>query len=203
MTRINADYFIDCWKEFSNEFTLKNEGWELAYNNDSAWTNLFLGAKKSSSDSSLIGKHFKGKFQNLRYRTEDGSFDLTMSTANNYKNIPYIAKNNISYFDIEEEKYFPTSYDVIVEIENKHERAWYEMTKLTWVRSPLKVLVTYHNKQDVENKALVESFKTIISQSSFQFKDNPETEYLLIIGDNKEKFLIWEFYKFDNEGQPK
>lgn len=201
MPQINADTFISSWIEFSEQFTLQNPDWLTAYDNSSAWSNIFLGGKKSSSDSSPMGQFFATK-HGLRYRTEDGSFDLALSSSDNYKQIPYIDRNEIYLFDVENQ-FFPTSYDIIVEIENECACAWQEMTKLSWVRCPLKVLVTYNSKSDKENEMLTKSFETIISQSNKKFADNQATEYLLIIGNNKDKKLNWTFYKFDSDGRQK
>ncbi|MBS0646119.1 MAG: hypothetical protein JSR97_05960 [Verrucomicrobia bacterium] len=202
MTRINADIFISSWVEFSQKFTTENLDWLELYESNHCWSEKFLGGKRSSSDNSPIGKFFADKFQGLRYRMEDGSFDLAFSFADNYKKIPYLNRNEISNFDLENQ-FYPSSYDILLEIENECVCAWQEMTKLTWARCPLKVLVTYNNKWSNENEMLAQSFTTIISQSNTDFKDNQETEYLLIIGNNADKKLNWTFYKFDSNGNRK
>lgn len=198
VTRINADIFISSWIDFGQRFTSENMDWLKFYNNDARWSEKFLGGKKSSSVNSPIGKFFANKF-GLRYRTEDGSFDLAFASADNYKQVSYLVRNEIYFFDIEGQ-FYPTSYKVILEHENECARAWQEMTKLTWVRCPLKVLVTYNYKASNENAMLAQSFKTIISQSNKEFKDNSSTEYLLIIGNNIDKKLNWTFYKFNSAG---
>lgn len=199
--RINSDIFISLWNEFSQQFTSENSEWQVLWDSDFLWSKKFLGGKKSSSETSPIGQFFQEKFQDIRYRTEDGSFDLAFSFAPNYAGIPYINRNKIDHFNLDDQ-FYPAAYDIIVEIENGCNYAWHEMTKLTWVRCPLKVLITYNGKWSNENEMLVLSFSTIISQSNKNFKDNLATEYLLLVGnkttDNK---LEWKHFKFDSNGK--
>ncbi len=81
------------------------------------------------------------------------------------------------------------------------------MAKLRWVRSPLKVLITYNchpyntDTWTIENKMLVDTFSNVIHQSNLHFIDNTQTQYLLIIGDNADNKLCWTYYKFNSDGQ--
>ncbi|MBI2729663.1 MAG: hypothetical protein HYX40_02730 [Sphingobacteriales bacterium] len=192
---MDANAFIKIWNEFSIDFEDKNPNWLQAYANDNDWTNLFLGGKKSSSTNSPIGNYFFSKNNKLRYRTEDGSFDIAFSYLENY--------------NLDIDGFYPPMYDVIIEVENQQGRAWQEMTKLIWVRSPLKVLVIYNwhpndkTQWQKENIMLSETFKGIIKQSNQAFAENPSTEYLLIIGNNEKERLNWKHFKFDNAGQRK
>ncbi len=202
---LNAYNFIECWEQFSQDFISKNIDWLTIYNNNSDWTLLFLGGKKSSSEGSPIGNFFQEKFSGLRYRMEDGSFDLAFSLSPNYSRLSYLYNGNIDFFDVD--GFYPIIYDVIIEVENECKCAWQEMTKLTWVRSPLKVLITYNwhpsniEIWQTESKMLTDTFSNIIHQSNQAFKDNPQTEYLLIIGNNANSKLNWAYHKFDSDGK--
>ena len=202
---LNADSFIEGWEQFSQDFISKNLDWLTLYENNTEWSARFLGGKKSCSERSPIGNFFKSKFPELNYRTEDGSFDLVFSFASNYSKLFYLNRNEIACFDAE--GFYPTMYDVIIEVENDCRCSWQEMTKLTWVRSPLKVLITYNwHPSDTliwrtERKMLIDTFSNIIHQSNQTFKDNTQTEYLLIIGNNGDNKLNWTYYKLDSDGQ--
>lgn len=202
---LNADNFIECWEQFCQDFVSENIDWLVLYESSTGWTARFLGGKKSGSKTSPIGNFFQQKFSGLRYRTEDGSFDLSFSLAPNYSQLPHLCKGNISHFDVE--GFFPTHYDAIIEIENEYKRAWQEMIKLTWVRSSLKVLVTYNwplsdkSIWQTQNKVLIDTFSRIIHLSNENFDDNSQTEYLLIIGNNDSRKLNWTYNKFDSKGQ--
>ena len=207
LSMLNADNFIECWELFSQDFISKNSDWLTLYESSADWTTRFLGGKQSGSESSPIGNFFQQKFSRLRYRTEDGSFDLSFSVAPNYSQLPYLYKGNIDHFDIAASDFYPTHYDAIIEIENDCRCAWQEMAKLTWVRSPLKVLITYNwhpsdkSIWQTETKMLTDTFSSIIHQSNLQFKDNTQTEYLLIIGNNANNNLNWTYHKFDSDGE--
>lgn len=207
MKQLTSSEFIKAWEEFSVQFIRENPDWLKAYQHDGTWSPKFLVTKSSNSKISPIGNFLKDKFK-LRYRTEDGSFDIAFSSAENFKNIPYIFKNEIKKFELEDQ-FYPAYYDIIIEVENKFNRAWQEMTKLTWVRCPLKVLVTYNSSDEnesiitLENDMLKESFRTIIDQSNKNFADNVQTEYLLIVGNAKNENLNWNFFQFDSTGKLK
>jgi hypothetical protein len=202
MNRIDAKTFIRAWVEFSKEFTSKNPNWLDSYQSSISWSTLFLGGKKSTEENSPIGNFLKDKFA-LRYRVEDGLFDLAFSSSENFKQIPYLSRNVLDYF--EPEYFFPAYYDIIMEIENEYVCAWQEMTKLTWVRCPLKVLVTYNGikEKQKENEMLIQSFQTIIKQAIGAYPENPETEYVLIVGNDLNQKLNWECFVFSNEGKQK
>lgn len=193
----DADAFIAAWKEFTNAFVSGHPAWQKAYQDNASWSKLFLGGKKSTSKGSPIGDFFSEK-HDFRYRTEDGSFDIALSTAKNYNELP---------IHLDDSVFYPRTYDIIIEIENYAESAWQEMTKLTWVRCRLKVLITYHfnkdeSKWDTENEMLIKSFETIIKQSGENIREDDRTEYLLIIGNDKYNTLNWKYVKFDSKGNP-
>ena len=132
---------------------------------------------------------------------EDGLFDLTFSSAENIKEIKYLYRGKENSFNIEEQ-FYPTSYDIIIEIENNPSSSWQEMAKLTWVNCPLKVLVTYYNKDknDLESDILVHNFSNIIKNCNSKFQENNKTEYLLLIGRIENDKLIWDSFIFNTQG---
>ena len=204
--KINANAFIKCWNVFSSHFVQQNSDWLSIYDSNTEWTSCFLGGKQSGNSNSPIGEFFKEKF-GIEYRTEDGSFDLSFSSAKKYENLSCLNKRGIEKFNVE--GFYPVMYDVIIEIENNFRCAWQEMTKLTWVRSPLKVIITYNwHPNDIEiweqeDKVLVATFSEIIRQSNVGFADNSKTEYLLLVGNNEGQKLNWKPYKFDSGGNIK
>lgn len=191
MTRLNGNTFIKTWQGFSKQFILDNPDWLNIYENNSEWSARFLGGKRSSVETSPIGDFFSKNLKGLRYRTEDGSFDLAFSFAENYRDFG---------------GFYPTMYNVIIEVENNCKCAWQEMAKLIWVRSPLKVLVTYNRHPcdtavwKAETKTLQEGFSDIIKQANEKFPENSDTEYLLIIGNNANNNLNWSFQIFNTCG---
>jgi hypothetical protein len=209
MKVITADIFLNHWFAFSNELTA-NVGWLKHWQSSTAWSNYILGTKRSSNDSSPIGEYFSKIFDKLRYRTEDGLYDLTMALGNNYKSIPTLDKNyQLTTFDSNEKDYYPAIYDVLLEHENQIYYSWHEVAKLAWVRGFLKVLVTYNsdNLDELqirsENQMMIKTFTTIIQQSNTDFADNNQTEYLLLIGRQESNKLIWAHKIFDCNGKPR
>lgn len=211
MKIITADIFLKHWLLFSKEKT-NSPTWIKHWNTSTSWSNHILGTKTSSSDKSEIGNYFAKHFTNpqLRYRTEDGLFDLTMSLGSNYKAIPTLDKHFKQItFEPNEKDFYPPLYDIILEHENEIYYSWHEVYKLACVRSFLKVLVTYNSENisdaqvESENKMMVDTFQTIISQTNSGFAENSQTEYLLLIGREKDRQLLWSHTIFNDNGQPK
>lgn len=201
---IKADHFIKDWKDFSYEFITNNEKWNEWYNDKSygVWTAKFLGGKTSSNKDCPLGEFFKLLYgDNFRYRREDGTFDLSFTFAKDYHNMPRAIGNKsepLSTID------YPSSYDVVIEVENYIDACWQEMAKLTWLRCPLKVLVTYNDNntnRKSENAILRERFERIICQSVSRFADVEGTEYVLLIGHDTNKLLEWSAYVFNEKGK--
>jgi hypothetical protein len=201
MKPITAADFVETWKEFSQEFTKRETGWIDAYESATEWSRLFLGSKRCVNNGSPIGDEFKEKHPELYYRTEDGSFDISFFSAPGFQNIPSLTRLG-AYLEVDRLSY-PVAYDILVEIENSARDAWREMTKMTWVQCRLKVVVTYFHKHSGEEELLRQSFQSIISQSNPALKENPDTEYLLLIGNNEGKQLNWKSFIFNSEGTQK
>ena len=209
MKVITAEIFLNHWFAFSNQLTA-NVDWLNHWQSSTAWSNYILGTKRSSSDSSPVGEYFRRHFNNLRYRTEDGLYDLTMALGENFKSIPTLDKNyQLTAFDSNEKDFYPSVYDVLFEHENEIYYSWHEVAKLAYVRGLLKVLVTYNSdnldEQQIknENEMMVKTFTTIIQQSNANFADNNQSEYLLLIGRQAKDKLIWTHKIFDDNGNPR
>jgi hypothetical protein len=206
MKVITADIFLKHWLDFSQTLT-SNGDWLTHWQSSTAWSNYILGTKRSSSKTSPIGEFFRRHFDKLRYRTEDGLYDLTMSLSNNFTDIPTLDRNyNLIAFQPKTEEYYPTIYDILLEHENEIYYSWHEIAKLGYVRGLLKVLVTYNSdnltKQQIANECamMVKTFSTVIKQCNSNFSDNSQTEYLLLVGRQEADELVWFHQTFDDNG---
>lgn len=206
MKQITADIFLKLWLEFANEKTSTND-WKNHWQSSKAWSNYILGTKRSSSDSSPIGDFFQRYFTNLRYRTEDGLYDLTMTLNGNFIDIPTLDKTySPTLFKPKSEDYYPTIYDVLLEHENEIYYSWHEVAKLAYVRGLLKILITYNTdnltqqQTSSECEMIARTFTSIVRQSTQNFADNSQTEYLLLIGRQERGELKWFHRTFDDRG---
>ena len=206
MKLITADIFIKHWLDFSQAITSSGD-WLNHWQSSTAWSNYILGTKCSSSDKSPIGEFFRKHFDTLRYRTEDGLYDLTMSLSGNFTDIPTLDRDyNFISFQPKSEEYYPAIYDILLEHENEIYYSWHEIAKLGCVRGRLKVLVTYNSdnltQQQMANECemMVKTFSTVIKQGNSNFSDNPQTEYLLLVGRQEKDELVWFHQTFDSDG---
>jgi len=207
---ITAKDFIKDWIAFDEKY-IKSNNWLKEWDSSNTWSNFILGTKTSSSTISPIGNYFviKYKANNLRYRTEDGLYDLSFTLNKNITSIPTLGKNyDIEYFDNNEEVFYPSVYDILLEHENDIYDSWQEVAKLAYVRAYLKVLVTYNSDNltedriSKENEMMIKTFERIIPQCNNNFPDNEQTEYLLIIGNKTTtNTLDWKYYVFDSNGK--
>lgn len=216
MKQIDATKFIKVWKSMNESI---KETWAQHWVNNTKWTNFLLGEAKASEKDSLIGESLKNAFSKTlkgypRYKTEDGKFDLTFTLHPNYKPIQTLGENwERKQNKIEDNIYYPTIYDILIEHENEIYSSWHEIAKLTFSRAFLKVLITYHsidksdksisyeNKIQAERDMMIERMNSIIVQSTEFFEDNPQTEYLLIIGRNEKGLLVWSYDIFNHKGE--
>jgi hypothetical protein len=206
---ITAEIFVKHWLNFSKDEITQNQEWLNLWQTTKKWSNWIVGTKKSSTTESPVGKYFSEQFTGLRYRTEDGLFDLSMSLDKNLSDVPTLDKNyNPEIFKIADNAYYPAIYDVLLEHENEIYTSWEEVAKLAWSRSFLKVLVTYNHDHTIreqiikEHEMMIETMKSIISQCNAGFADHPETEYLLLIGHKEGNELRWFHQIFDANGKP-
>lgn len=205
MKKIKAKDFLNHWLSFSNEIILNNPNWRIAWNSSHEWSKLILGTKNSSSSESPIGNYLATKYPQVNYRTEDGLFDLSITLNQNIFSIPTLDKNyNLTSFD---SKDYASVYDILLEHENEIYHTWHEVAKLAYVRSYLKVVVTYNSdglsesQLQKENEMMIKTFETIIPQCTANFADNEQTEYLLLIGNKTADTLNWTYKTFDCNGK--
>ncbi len=202
-----ARKFMEMWGDFTKEQIAPR--WRKEYVNPTKRTMLILGNKKSKiNEGSHLGqfilKHFKDS--KFRYRKEDGLFDLTVAPIKSFKNVMsqhILAKER--ELVIEHQHFYPTYYELLIEVENDVERCYEEMTKLVYAKSKLKVLITYNwnTEQDQDyhyvNKILRNNFSEIIRQSNTNFPENKETQYMLIVFQRKDDKLFWNNWVFTSK----
>jgi hypothetical protein len=198
MKAINANNFIEAWKGFIDKEIMDSklsadliEKW----NNDTLWTELIIGSQKAI-DESPLGKHLtKGVYSGFKYYPEFNKIDLIMTSQKE------IVVNDLNG-EITKETggYYPSYLDILIEHENKIELCWQEMYKLTGIKARLKVLIIYNYDQDKNGdyseclNIIKKNFTSIIKQANDGFRENPETEYVLIIGQKMiDNSLMWDY----------
>lgn len=209
---ISKSKFIDTFKKYARTFRKELEGksYELPefYSTSSGleWTINFFSCKASLTVGSPFGDFFIKKIKGLRYRTEDGLVDMGMSIQDNFKGLETFDKNGES-IPLKTWNFFPSNYDVLVEHENDIWSCWQEIAKLAYSKAKLKVLITYNWNTNNPNEwsreiSLVESyFSNILGQTNSVFPENPDTEYLLIVGFLERDELKWRFIEFNYMGE--
>ena len=90
-------------------------------------------------------------------------------------------------------------------MENEVEKCYEEMTKLTYAKSRLKVLITYNwdsepnqNYYHVKD-ILKDNFRKIIKQANANFSENEETQYMLIVFQRKDNKFFWNNWVFTSK----
>jgi len=200
---VTAHDFIGLWKNFLQKKL--DEGWADKWKRDNSWTEYIIGNKRSSNCNSPLGNHIVEFFPaSLNYRTEDGSIDLSVYEEKPLMQFFRLENGSIVPFTSE---FYPSNYVIFLEHENKIHDAWREIAKLTYFQAPLKILITYHSKDNItevkrslETKMLEESFKSVLSKNASNWPENKSTEYLLIIGGKFENELHWEYLLFNSTG---
>ncbi|MEQ8878898.1 MAG: hypothetical protein RLQ12_04655 [Cyclobacteriaceae bacterium] len=203
---ITASEFISTWEAFMT-FKIQTHDWKTHWHSNTEWSKMILGGKKSSYEKSPIGQFFKDKYgeKNLRFRSEDGSVDLTLFDPSSVLEFTRLDKN--WDFNTDKREDYPSYYLAIIEHENQLYSAWEEVAKLTYYRSRLKVLITYNSnnlsvdKRNLEIKMMESSLKDVISKSNKTFPEHASTEYLLIMGAKDGDQLIWNYRIFDTNGE--
>ncbi len=209
MKFITAQQFLNLWLEFSQKHIESNADWVNQWNNNDGWSKFILGTKTSCSNLSPIGNFFSERIPNLKYRTENSLVDLTMSVRESFQSIPTLFTNHVPGVLETYASHYPVIHDVLFEHENAIYFSWHEVVKLTYAKSYLKVLVTYNsdtlqeNIVTKENEMMFNTVQTILEQSSREFAENEQTEFLLLIGRKKENILSWTSGIFDSKGNPK
>jgi len=200
---MTAKSFIELWKEFDQDVIQPESNLFSIWNSNSDWTKFIIGSKTSSHNSDSPLGNFIMKKTALDYRKEDGLVDLTFATNESFEGIRTLeypseaARKTFLLSGV----YYPKTYEVLVEHENDTTKCWEEMTKLTYFRAKLKVLITYNWDVDIKcdyqyvNGILFENFRDIIRASTSKLSEDPTTEYLLIIGQrDHQKKLTWKYF---------
>ena len=207
MTKISATEFVNTWKEFIND-RLIDTNWTTFWKSNTNWSDFILGGKSSSQENSPIGRFFKERYANLGFRTEDGSIDLSFFDQTSSFEFKTLDKD-WELINLPKEGY-PSHYVALIEHENDIYSTFHEIAKLTYYRAQLKVLVTYHSKDNLESakrsnelKMLTDSFEQVLKKSALSFPENRDVEYLLIVGGLINGELKWTFQIFDHSGQTK
>jgi hypothetical protein len=208
---MKATQFISKWKDLIKDLK-DNTEFLKCYRDDTSWTELVLGDGKKNgerererevednnpmTDKSRLGAVVIDD-NSLRYRKEDAKIDLVFGKENFIIDVKNSNKINNSCF-------YPKVYEIIVEHENNIATAWQEMVKLTTFRAKLKVLITYNWGEDENDKkdysknieTTAQNFGNIIKQTNEVFPENPDTEYLLIIGQRKVENVFWHYFIYN------
>jgi len=164
--------------------------------------------KVSPLGNYLESYYFTEAHKRVECRTEYDKIDLVIGKSdNNFQfNREYESqkKRNASIF-------YPKVFEIIIEHENDFKSCWQEMTKLTYRKARLKVLITYNkpNENGKEHREILEvlrtNFRDIIMQANREFPENEMTQYILIIGQKVyiNKYLKWDYFAFDIKGNCK
>lgn len=185
---LSASTFIDTWKIYTEPIAtsdgiIRPEFYDI-WKNDELWTDhIYNGFGGSHSLKEHLERYF-----NLRPQYEDWKIDLIMGSHNNISGLQNM-RNGPGQMTVGEQFFYPSHYELLLELENNRSTCWQEMYKLTQLRGRLKVLVTYdkeyytdHQNFNVALEHLDSNFKSIIKQANDQFPENEQTEYLLIVG---------------------
>ena len=198
---MKATQFISKWKDLIKELK-NNTNFFRYYQNDTSWTNFVLGeveTKNKVTNSCRLGEIIIDD-EELEYRKEDAKIDIAFGKEN-FEVLDIKNTNKITIDDC----FYPKVYEIIVEHENNIATAWQEMVKLTTFRAKLKVLITYNWGEDENDKkdysknieTTAQNFENIIKQTNEAFPENPDTEYLLIIGQRKVENLFWHYFIYN------
>ena len=150
--------------------------------------------------------------QDLRNRTEEWKIDLVLSAHEN------ALRYDIKTGDPERLPTFqPVLYDILIEHENSIGLSYQEMLKLVYMRARLKVLITYTfdsddtDKQELQALAAIvharKQFDRMINDSNANYPENPDTEYVFIVGQlirgggDPETRIKWAQFQRDARGK--
>ena len=202
---ISLKQFVTLWKNYSAEFTSVNKDWKKYYQSNKEWTRRFVGEKKSSEENSPFGKFLRTnlKTKHFRARTEDGLYDLSISTQPNHT----IKTTEKLITEIPQDHFYPISCDVVIEFENNPKLSWQEMIKLVYVRAHIKALVTYTSydndplKSKLQAEQLKTTFQDVIAKTHGSIPEADRTKYVLLFGKIEENDLKWTTYAFKTNGE--
>lgn len=178
---IHAEAFANFWISYIQENSEIIQHWD----DSTRWTKHVL-----HYDTMLKRIHDEfGALAEMEYR----KIDLVIYAPGKY--------NRISYYDNSgtEDTTIPLGLMAAIEHENDYRMVFQEIRKLTELRTPLKVLITYpdENKQNETELAIRKKMAEGIEQSNHFFAENPKTEYLLIMGYKEQKSARWKCFKYE------
>ena len=176
--------FANVWNDHVNSLGDISNVWD----DTTSWTTQLL--YKGDLFVKAIGKAYEPSISQLEYR----KIDAVVFSKETFKKINYF-DNSGCIADTE----IHVGIEIAFEHENNFETAFEEIIKLTELRAKLKVLVTYPNTTQAEI-ALVEKFSKGIKQANEWFRENSESQYLLICGPKIKEEIEWTYYKFNTEG---
>jgi hypothetical protein len=204
---MTAREFLNLWIDFLNKKIVDHISWLQDYDKNKRWTEFILGEKQSRGSGSPLGEYIAQK-TGLRYRTEDGLTDLAFAPKESFAGIHSLHEDpDKRKTNLDEKLFYPQHYEILVEHENNIYTCYEEMAKLTYSKGRLKVLITYNENVDKKSdykyadEILADNFSTMIKQANLKYPENPETEYLLIIGQLNHNILEWESFVFNHEGK--
>ncbi len=167
--KISAERFWHVWLDkVAPEL---DKRFEASFSNDPEWTKVIFSDEILGIIKTKLG---------VEARKEDFKTDTV-----------FAGPENLIYKEKEKEWFYPKERLILFEHENNIDTVVEEVYKLLYRRAPLKVIVTYqYNKpgMDYEGdlKERIAEYTEIIAGSNDWFPENPETEYLIIVGRRKE-----------------
>ncbi|MCC6938736.1 MAG: hypothetical protein IT226_10990 [Flavobacteriales bacterium] len=199
---MSAEEFIEAWKEFLKKYdVVLLKTWTSR--DDKAWIRQVIGAAKSSETDSPFGDYLMAEERITRYRTEEWKVDFVASCSENWPD-PH------GWIKKRKHKFWPRTYDILIEHENYCTTSWEEMAKLILLRAKLKVLITYtedvgHTDSEKLIKQTREQLESMLEQAWEDHSENEKTEYVLIIGQldrNGEKARAnWHISAYNVKGE--
>ena len=179
-------FFNEFYRLISKELCKK--GIENKYKYDRSWTSIMTGEKERSKKNlypsasyGIIGETIKGVFgDKIEIAKEYYRIDM-IGYFNKKDNLPLNSKHMKKYY---------WDFAVAIEHENKS-RDWLdEVCKLSYIRCPLRVIISY-NVPDKDD-ALKDASKILKTTNAFTDK---EQEFLIILGKNANNFSRDQLYK--------
>ncbi|MEM9981920.1 MAG: hypothetical protein AAF734_05450 [Bacteroidota bacterium] len=202
--KVTARDFIQIWQGFMEDLEKNSqEKLEQAYVSNADWSKLLLGEKKPESKNTPLADYIRrNQYRSARYHKEYKGIDLVFVLQDNFSQIFALSTGNSKQEDLVDKRAFvPKFIDMLVEHETDINKCYEEMLRLVNHKARLKVLITYDwetTEQDTYSymkNTIGENFHKIIQQANELFPENPETEYLLVIGyKTDEGKIAWNFY---------
>ena len=195
-TKSMAENFYECFKESlkqSNDVTYEN------YQNNSSWTAVMLGEKRLGEKR--IGEKRRGEAEGILSDVIKKFEGEGIQTEKEYYRVDIIGYKNrknelIKLIDSEECKdelrkgnLSPFLWDLLVAVEHENDRKkWLdEVCKLSYIRCPLRVVITYGWNGKDEIPKGIEIAKKILKETK-AFVPDSNQEFLIIMGCSSNSF---------------